>query len=107
MCGQLLTVIATAGLAATVFVADPAAARMLRTNMFSEPGSLDPIKCADLGCEFILRNVYEGLTRFDRNGALGPAFAVGWIAHDDGLGWTFKLRPCVTFHSGRDSRRTT
>ena len=89
-----------AGIAAMALAALPASAKTLRTNVFGDPNSLDPIKCAELGCEFILRNVYEGLTRFDRDGRLEPALATKWTAHPDRLGWTFRLRPGVKFHSG-------
>lgn len=45
-------------------------------------------------------NVYEGLVRFDRHGAIVPALATGWQVSDDGLVWTFNLREGVRFHDG-------
>lgn len=46
-----------------------------------------------------LGNVYEGLTRFDKNLALEPALAVSWGQVED-LIWEFKLRDNVIFHDG-------
>lgn len=45
-------------------------------------------------------NVYEGLVRFDRSGAIVPALAHDWSVTDDGLRWTFALRSGVLFHDG-------
>jgi len=45
-------------------------------------------------------NVYEGLVRFDRNGAIVPALATAWQVSSDGLAWTFTLREGVRFHDG-------
>jgi len=45
-------------------------------------------------------NVFEGLVRFDRSGAIVPALATDWSVSDDGLTWTFALRAGVRFHDG-------
>ncbi|WP_428037105.1 ABC transporter substrate-binding protein, partial [Amphritea sp.] len=45
-------------------------------------------------------NIFEGLTRIDRNGAVKPALAESWTVSDDGLTYTFKLHQGVTFHDG-------
>ena len=45
-------------------------------------------------------NVYEGLVRFDRDGAIVPALATAWQVSADGLAWTFTLREGVRFHDG-------
>ncbi len=47
----------------------------------------------------LLGNVYEGLTRFDKNLDLESALAVSWGQIDD-LTWEFKLRENVYFHDG-------
>jgi peptide/nickel transport system substrate-binding protein len=52
----------------------------------------------------ILANIYEPLVYYDgRDGGddvLRPALAESWSVSDDGLVWTFQLRPGVTFHDG-------
>jgi peptide/nickel transport system substrate-binding protein len=50
---------------------------------------------------YVLNNIYDPLTRYNTKEAkLEPALATSWSVSDDGLTWTFKLRPGVKFHSG-------
>ena len=50
---------------------------------------------------YMLNNIYDPLTRYNtKEGKLEPALATSWSVSDDGLAWTFKLRPNVKFHSG-------
>ncbi|MGF1526153.1 MAG: ABC transporter substrate-binding protein [Candidatus Competibacterales bacterium] len=65
------------------------------------PASLDPHVVFDVPMQFILLNVYDGLYRYQGN----PPELVPWLAEssevsEDGLTWTFKLRPGLTFHDG-------
>lgn len=52
----------------------------------------------------VLANIYEPLVYYDgRDGGdqvLRPALAESWSVSEDGLVWTFKLRPEVRFHDG-------
>lgn len=51
----------------------------------------------------VLANIYEPLVTYDPSGGdqlLKPALAESWSVSNDGLVWTFKLRPNVTFHDG-------
>jgi peptide/nickel transport system substrate-binding protein len=49
----------------------------------------------------INENLYEGLTRYAPGTAeLEPALAESWTASEDGLTYTFTIRPGVTFHDG-------
>src|SRR3546814_14666740 len=45
-------------------------------------------------------NVFEGLYGHDLDGKLTPELAVSYEQSDDGLTYTFKLRPDVKFHNG-------
>jgi peptide/nickel transport system substrate-binding protein len=76
-------------------------AQTLRTNILADPAMVDPITYSELVAGDVLSNVYEGFTAIDENGAVIPALAESWEAHDDNLGFTFKLREGVKFHSGR------
>lgn len=44
--------------------------------------------------------VYDTLVAFNDKMAIVPQLATGWSVSRDGLTWTFKLRPGVTFHDG-------
>lgn len=48
----------------------------------------------------ILDLVYEPLVRYGPDGSIQPALAESWEISNDGLTWTFHLRPDVTFHDG-------
>ncbi len=66
-----------------------------------EPPHLDPTSAAAAAIdEVVYANVYEGLTRFDANGAIRPALASAWEISDDGLSYTFTLQTGVSFHDG-------
>lgn len=66
-----------------------------------EPPHLDPTSAAAGAIDSVLyANVFEGLTRFDRNGAVIPGLAKSWEISQDGLTYTFTLNAGVTFHDG-------
>ena len=43
--------------------------------------------------EVVFINVFEGLVRLDERGHIQPLLAESWTISDDGLTYTFKLRP--------------
>lgn len=52
---------------------------------------------------WIMVNVFEPLVRVDRTGTkIEPALAESWTVSDDGLTYTFKMRPGLKFHDGTD-----
>ena len=66
-----------------------------------EPPHLDPTAGAAAAIdEIVYANVFEGLTRIDQNGAVQPQLATAWTVSDDGLVYTFTLRPNARFHDG-------
>ena len=72
-------------------------------GMVLEPPNLDPTGGAAAAIdEVVYANVFEGLTRFDSNGAIIPALAKEWEISDDGLTYTFTLNSGVKFHDGTD-----
>jgi peptide/nickel transport system substrate-binding protein len=69
-----------------------------------EPTNLDPTTG---GAAAAIRsvthlNIYEGLTRIDKDGAVQPGLATSWDISDDGLTYTFHLKPGVKFSDGSD-----
>jgi peptide/nickel transport system substrate-binding protein len=90
-------------LAASVFLSGPLAAaeRGILMGAVLEPPHLDPTAGAAAAIdEVVYANVFEGLTRIDRNGAVLPALAESWEVSEDGKRYSFKLRAGVTFHDG-------
>ncbi|TFL17639.1 ABC transporter substrate-binding protein [Jannaschia formosa] len=70
-------------------------------GMQLEPPNLDPTAGAAAAIdEVVYANVFEGLTRFGRDGSILPALAESWEVSEDGLVWTFTLHEGVTFHDG-------
>jgi peptide/nickel transport system substrate-binding protein len=67
-----------------------------------EPPHLDPTAgaAAAIG-EIVYANVFEGLTRIDRDGQVKPALALSWDIAEDGRTYTFKLRDQGLFHDGK------
>ncbi|CCN83811.1 ABC transporter substrate-binding protein [Vibrio nigripulchritudo] len=73
----------------------------LSIGMSLEPPHLDPTAgSAGAIDEVVYRNVFEGLTRIDRDGHVQPALSKSWKIDEDGLGYTFELRTDVVFHDG-------
>jgi peptide/nickel transport system substrate-binding protein len=66
-----------------------------------EPPNLDPTGGAAQAIDSVLySNVFEGLTRFDGDGAVVPGLAKSWDISTDGMVYTFKLNSGVSFHDG-------
>ncbi len=73
----------------------------LTLGMVLEPPHLDPTAGAASAIrELTYANIYEGLTRIDRQGQVQPGLAEGWTISPDGLTYTFKLIGGVKFHDG-------
>ena len=73
---------------------------VLRVGMQTDPVGLDPHTTNATATRNMLENVYDTLVMFDSSLQIVPGLAESWEASDDGLTWTFTLRPGVTFHNG-------
>jgi peptide/nickel transport system substrate-binding protein len=85
-------------------VIDPsvlAAKNSLNLGMVLEPPHLDPTAGASANIdEVVYANIFEGLTRIDRTGAVKPALASSWTVSDNKKTYTFHLQKNVSFHDG-------
>jgi peptide/nickel transport system substrate-binding protein len=78
-----------------------AAKDSFKLGMVLEPPHLDPTAGAAAAIdEVVYANIFEGLTRIDKNGAVKPALAVSWTVSDDQKTYTFTLQKGVSFHDG-------
>ena len=75
------------------------------TVAIQEPSTLDPMRLQDPGGVLVVRQLYEGLTRWDPvEEEVLPAAAESWTVSDGGRRFTFKLRQGMTFHDGTPVR---
>jgi len=73
----------------------------LKLGIALEPPHLDPTAGAAAAIdEVVYQNVFQGLTRIDRNATVQPSLAREWDISEDGLTYTFRLKEGVTFHDG-------
>ena len=95
---------AAACMSAVMFAGPSLAAKdTITIGMALEPTHLDPTAGAAAAIDEVLyANVFEGLTRINRNGEVKPALAESWSVSDDGKIYTFKLRTGVKYHDGTD-----
>ena len=61
-------------------------------SLTDEPRNLDPQMASDNNSLLVIRNIFEGLTRFDQNGLIIPGVAEEWNSNADYTEYTFRLR---------------
>ncbi len=66
----------------------------------AEPGSLDPHQTGSTWENSIVGELFMGLTTDDAAGQPIPGAAVSWTVSEDGLTWTFNLRPGAVWSDG-------
>jgi len=73
----------------------------LVVGMRLEPPHLDPTAGAAAAIdEVTYANLFEPLTRIDAQGNVVPGLAESWTVSDNGLVYSFRLRPGAKFHDG-------
>jgi oligopeptide transport system substrate-binding protein len=73
--------------------ATPAGTRVLNRGIGPEPETLDPHLARTTQSHIALRDLFEGLVSYSAEGTLIGAAASRWEISDDGLQYTFWLRP--------------
>lgn len=71
----------------------------LRIPLINDP-ILNPVLAPDIGSVLINKVIFSALVRPDEQLRPVPDLATGWTTSDDGLAWTFTLRPGVRWHDG-------
>lgn len=66
----------------------------------TEPETLDPHKASGVPEHFLLSDILEGLVADDAKGEPIPGVAESWDISDDGLTYTFHLRPDAVWSNG-------
>jgi oligopeptide transport system substrate-binding protein len=73
---------------------------VLHRGNAGEPETLDQAHTSINIEEFILKDLYEGLTIYDASGKIVPGVAESWKVSDDGTVYTFKIRPNAKWSDG-------
>src|SRR6476646_370432 len=94
------TVVLAAALAAASF-AQPAAAATFKFAFQGDLKSLDPYSLNETFTHGVLGNVYEGLTKRDKELKIIPGLAERWETPEPNR-WRFYLRKGVKFQNGED-----
>ena len=91
-----------AGMAGTGFALEPAKEQVLNVGNSGEPRELDPGKATGAIESGILWNLFEGLTTLHPISLeVMPGQAESWSVSDDGITYTFKLRPNIKWSDGK------
>ena len=95
----LLLVLVLAGLVGGAAGAPPRDAIVI--GLVAEPVTMDPPQITDLNSARVTKRIFEGLVGQELGSyKLVPGLAQSWDISRDGLTYTFRLRPNVTFHDG-------
>jgi peptide/nickel transport system substrate-binding protein len=85
------------------FAPAPASAQQtLRWAFQGNLNTLDPYGINETTTLGLQGNVYEGLTKRDKDLKIIPGLAERWEVLDNGMRWRFYLRKGVKFHNGND-----
>ncbi len=102
---RLLSLAAGAACIAGLALASAAPASAQQTLRWAFQGNLntlDPYGINETTTLGLQGNVYEGLTKRDKDLKIIPGLAERWETSADGLTWRFHLRRGVKFHNGND-----
>jgi oligopeptide transport system substrate-binding protein len=80
--------------------ASAAAPKVLHRGTSNEPRTMDPQHVQGNAGAAMMYDLFEGLLSYDTAGNIIPGIAESWSVSDDGLTYTFKLRPGVKFSDG-------
>ncbi|MEI6535313.1 MAG: ABC transporter substrate-binding protein [Verrucomicrobiaceae bacterium] len=101
--------VATAALAAlsmpfttAALAAEPKRGGVLRAAFSADPAGFDPQRGPSGMSHVVIEQVYSTLMALDPDAKPYPELAESFQVSDDGMQYTFKLRPGIKFHNGDD-----
>ncbi|MDO4731469.1 MAG: peptide ABC transporter substrate-binding protein [Clostridia bacterium] len=71
---------------------DDESKEIINYNLGAEPTSLDPQIASDTSAKIVIMNIFEGLTKIDKDDNVIPAMAASWESENNNTVFTFKLR---------------
>ncbi|MDB5225134.1 MAG: family 5 extracellular solute-binding protein peptide/nickel transport system substrate-binding [Candidatus Adlerbacteria bacterium] len=86
---------------ASLLVAAPARGGSLTEGLIGSPRFINPILALSDADRDLTALTYSGLLRANSDGTYQPDLASAYTVSDDGLTYTFTIRPEATFHDGR------
>jgi len=98
----LAALFAATALSGTGAMASTSEGVVLHRGNRGEPSSLDPHRVNNTIDEAIIADLYEGLVTVGPDAAILPGAAESWSISEDGLVYTFKLRPNLKWSDGAD-----
>jgi peptide/nickel transport system substrate-binding protein len=81
---------------------EPVRGGTLRVGLSADPAELDPGLTSLTAAWHVIEHVYNTLVTTNASLEPVPSLAEDWSISDDGLTYTFNLRPGVKWHNGRD-----
>src|SRR3989344_379567 len=96
----IATLALLAGVNAKTSVVVPAPGGTLTEGVIGSARFINPLLAISEPDRDLAYLVYSGLTRISPNGSIIPDLASSYEISDDGLTYTFTLRPDLTFHDG-------
>ena len=98
--GAVLAALLLGTAPAALLAATPADTLVIAADI-SDIVSLDPAEAYEFSGLDVVNNTYDGLVEINPTTLqLEPGLAASWSVADDGVTYTFKMKPGVTFSSG-------
>jgi ABC-type transport system substrate-binding protein len=100
----ILALLLWAGFIFSPSVSHPAEKAMAEELVVGSTTGLRYLEVHWMGSQEVAVNwhVYEPLVWLDADGSIKPMLAESWTVSNDGLEWTFRLRPGIKFSNGTD-----
>lgn len=96
---RFLSLILTAALIFSLAAcSDRGANKSISYALDSSPSTLDPQYADEAEAQIVISNTFEGLVRISAEGQIIPGIAQGWSISEDGLTYTFNLKPATEWY---------